>query len=86
MSKADGQLIAIKFTLPITSDVSTLDVSAFTVTGQEYNYVPGGELVAGDYEIDSVEAYNSASSDIDLSSGTFTDTEYSDGVLKLAEA
>lgn len=58
MSKADGQLIAIRFTEEITSDASTCDIDAFSVTGQEYNMEPGGELISGDYEVSAVEDHS----------------------------
>lgn len=58
---------------------------AFTITGQEYSYVPGGTLVAGDYVVDSVEGYNGVNSDVDLSAGTLTNLTY-DGALTLSEA
>jgi hypothetical protein len=51
MSKADGQLIAIKFTDEITSDISACHVGAFSVTGNEYNYVPNGALASTSYAL-----------------------------------
>lgn len=84
MSKADGQGIKIKFTQAITSDVSTLDIAAFAVTGQEYDMQPGGELIAGDYAVDSIAGFDSVNENIDLSGGTLSDLIFSGGVLTLA--
>jgi hypothetical protein len=72
MSKADGQQIAIKFTQPITSDISTLDTSAFSVTGREYDYEPSGTESTKEYTIASTEAHPTESNAILL---TVSDTE-----------
>ena len=85
MSKADGQYIAIKFTTPITSDPSG-DAAAFTIAGQEYDMQPGGALINGDYEVESISTYDSVNVDIDLNAGTLMDLTYADGALTLAEA
>ena len=53
MSKAEGKKIAVKFTMPLVGDVSG-NVSAFSVTGQEYQYVNGPKLDKS-YTVDSVE-------------------------------
>lgn len=58
MSKALGQKIAIKFDSEIIGDVSG-NAPAFTVTGQEYNYLPDGILIDGDYRVESVSAHPS---------------------------
>lgn len=55
MSKADGKQIAIKFTMPLLGDV-TGNVSAFTVTGQEYKYI-NGPILSKTYTITSVVAH-----------------------------
>ena len=58
MSKADGQLIAIRFTEKLTSDPSQAgNELAFTVSGYEYNMEPGGVLVPMVYPVRSVAAY-----------------------------
>jgi hypothetical protein len=55
MSKAEGKKIAVKFTMPLTGDV-TGNVAAFSVTGQEYKYV-NGPLLDKSYTIISVESH-----------------------------
>lgn len=55
MSKGIGQKIAIKFTEVLSGDISGNE-QAFKVTGQEYKYV-NGELIDGDYQIETVERY-----------------------------
>lgn len=52
---------------------------AFTVTGQEYNHVPGGILVPATYEVDHVKRIASVaeSVDIDLTEGIFDGLEVS---------
>jgi hypothetical protein len=57
MSKAEGRYICIRFTEPITTDVTTCSLSAFTVTGQEYNFVPGGTLEGKAYAVKSISAH-----------------------------
>ena len=66
MSKADGKYIAIQFTQPLTNDLSSVNASAFTVTGQQYDKQPGGVLVPGNYLVDSVGRYDSIDGDIVL--------------------
>lgn len=83
MSKADGQKIGIKFTQPITSDISTLDTSAFTITGQEYNYVPGGVLESTEYEVDSVERHPGVVLYEDDFTGSTDGVEVIDGAVVL---
>lgn len=70
MSRADGQRIAIKFTEPITSDFSSFSVSAFTVSGQEYNMEPNGVLIAGDYQAETVTMYPATTRYVEDYSGT----------------
>jgi hypothetical protein len=55
MSKAEGKKIAIKFTMPLLGDV-TGNVSAFSVTGQEYKYI-NGPIIAKTYTVTSVVAH-----------------------------
>lgn len=86
MSKADGQLIGIKFTEAITSDISALDIASLTVTGQEYDMEPGGILVSGDYEVDTVEAYPSSARYAEAWGGIKTNTEISGNVLRLLQS
>ena len=57
MSKGEGKKIAIKFTQPLIGDV-TENESAFTVTGQEYQYIDGpdnnGQLINKTYVVTSI--------------------------------
>lgn len=53
MSKAEGKKIAVKFTMPLLGDV-TGNVSAFGVTGQEYQYI-NGPIINKNYTVTSVE-------------------------------
>lgn len=57
MSKADGKYIAIQFTQPLTNEFTGAEAAAFSVTGQVYDMVPEGELIAGDFQVDTVERY-----------------------------
>lgn len=57
MSKADGKYIAIQFTQPLINEFTGPEASAFSVTGPVYDMVPGGELIAGDFQVDTVERY-----------------------------
>jgi len=69
MSKSDGKIIAIKFNLPIVGDVSG-NVSAFTITGEEYLYTDGpnynGPLQDKSYEISSVVLHPTETNTIQL--------------------
>lgn len=56
MSKGDGQKIAIKFTQNLIGDVTENEL-AFTISGQEYNYVPEGMLESKNYAVESIERY-----------------------------
>lgn len=60
MSKAEGRNIVIKFTDDLVGDVSG-NVNAFTVAGQEYQWVDGpdnnGPLLDKEYQIDKIERY-----------------------------
>lgn len=82
MSKADGKHIAIRFTENITGGITGSE-DAFSVTGQEYNRTPGGELIAGDYQIESVTPYNGIDTELDIADGTLEDTKIVVGALKL---
>ena len=55
MSKAEGKQIVVKFTMPLLGDV-TGNVSAFSVTGQEYQYI-NGPIINKNYGVVSVERY-----------------------------
>jgi hypothetical protein len=55
MSKAIGKKISIKFTMPLLGDV-TANVSAFSVTGQEYKYI-NGPIINKTYTVTSVVAH-----------------------------
>lgn len=55
MSKAEGKKIVVKFTMPLLGDV-TGNVSAFSVTGQEYQYI-NGPIINKTYTVNSVVAH-----------------------------
>lgn len=84
-AKSDGAKIEITFDQPITSDASGNE-GHFTVTAKEYTYVPGGTLVDVVKAVKSVYNKSSLSGTIDMSSGTVTDAEISDGKLQLGVA
>lgn len=69
MSKSDGKIIAIKFTLPLVGDVSGNE-SAFTITGKEYLYTDGsdnnGVLVDKTYTIVSTQTHPTETKTIQL--------------------
>lgn len=58
-TKADGAKIKITFSEPLTGTV-TGNQAHFTVTSQEYNYVPGGTLGAVTHTVTSTAAGDNA--------------------------
>ena len=81
MSKHEGKKIAIQFTENLTGDVEGNE-TAFTVTGQELLHI-GGELVDGDYQVDTVERYPIPKVWEDELNGDFDDIEVEDGTIIL---
>lgn len=81
MNKGQGQKIAIQFTEDLTGNVSGNE-SAFSVTGQELLHI-GGELVDGDYQIDTVERYPIPKVWEDGLDGEMENVEFEDGKLVL---
>ena len=71
MSKALGKQIAIDFTQNLLGDVSG-NQAAFTVSGQEYKYVPGGPLVNKTYAVESVSRKADTLDTIVLTLGNLT--------------
>ena len=55
MSKADGEKIAIKFTMPLLGEVSG-NIGAFSITGQQYKYI-NGPLLDKSYTVAAVETH-----------------------------
>lgn len=77
----DGSVIYLHMTEPITNaDVSGM-TSNFTVSLQEYNYVPGGSLQNTTRTVKSISPSDGAV--IRLNTGTMTDVEYNGGVIQL---
>lgn len=60
--------------------------TSFTITGQQYDMQPGGQLIAANYKVDSVESYIAIDDGLDLEYGVLTDVVASEGVLRLAVA
>lgn len=81
--KADGARIEIRFTEPITTDAAQCDPAAFTVSGQEYNYVPNGTLEPVSKTVSSVSNKASYVATVELSAGTLSGTMVSEGLLML---
>ena len=81
---SDGTDVHIEFTEPITSFLSTAE-EAFSVSIQEYEYLPEGALQSATRQVESVAYLTGVSQDLDLDSGTYTDTEFTGGVLCLEE-
>lgn len=80
---SDGTEIAIRFSSPVTGDVSGNE-SNFTVTIQEYNYVPNGTISSSVKTVTNVSNdYCSAEEEINLSSGEFTHITYTNSGIKL---
>lgn len=82
MSIEEGRHIAIRFSEALTGDVSGNE-ACFTVTVPAYNMVPGGTIVDENRTVVSVERYASLTEQVDLSSGSFSSLEFSDGALRL---
>ena len=59
MSIADGRKIAIRFTQPLVGDVTTGNEDKFTISFDEYSYVPGGTLSRVTRAVASIEVADS---------------------------
>lgn len=59
MSIAEGRKIAIRFTQPLVGDVTAGNEDKFTVSFDEYSYVPGGTLLRVTRAVASIEAVDS---------------------------
>ena len=81
-TKADGAKIQITFSEPLTGTV-TGNQAHFTVTSQEYNYVPGGTLGAVTHTVTATSPYRSIDQAPNLAAGTLTDVMVTDGKLSL---
>ena len=68
MAIANGEKIAIKFTQPLVGDV-TGNETKFTVSFDEYSYVPDGSLSRVTRPVTSVDKYVSVDENIILDSG-----------------
>ena len=80
-NNAAGTQITVYFTEEITNaDVSGM-ASNFTIGLHEYNYVPNGTLQDTTRTVASVEP--GGGTNVDFSSATLTDTDYSGGVITL---
>lgn len=82
MSKALGKKIAIKFTMPLLGDV-TGNVSAFSVTGQEYKYV-NGPILNKTYTITSIVAHPTEPRTLLITVSDFTRFNNVQGQLKVS--
>lgn len=72
--KSDGAKIKITFNLPLVGSVSE-SASSFTVTAQEYDFVPNGTLHSVVKAVNSVIGFTGYYGLLDLSSGvTLVDT------------
>ena len=69
MSIADGRKIAIKFTQPLIGDVTAGNEDKFTVSFDEYDYVPGGTLSRVARTITSIEVVDSQTIVLNFDSG-----------------
>ena len=57
--------------------------AALTITGKEYNMQPGGTLDDGSYKVQEIKEFKAIDKMLDLSGGTMTNVEYTNGVLSL---
>lgn len=77
----DGSVIYLHMTEPVTNaDVSGM-TSNFTISLQEYNYVPGGSLQNTTRTVKSVKPTEGIV--VSLNTGTMTNVEYNGGVIQL---
>ena len=69
--------IDIAFSEPLSSDDLAANIGAFTVTGYEPQYSPGGSLQPATYAVDAVEWAPDAEGEVavDLAGGDLTDLE-----------
>lgn len=79
---ADGTAMILRFSEAITGDLSGNE-SKFSVTDQEYDYVPGGALSAKAKTVTGVKEFTTVDENIDLSQGTFSGISYSSGHISL---
>lgn len=84
MAIADGQRIVIRFTQPLVDNVRGNE-SKFTVSFDEYNYVPEGTLFRAAREVDKSEPYTTVDVTLDLLSGSYNGIAYYSGALMLAK-
>lgn len=82
MSKALGKKIAVKFTMPLLGDV-TGNVSAFSVTGQEYKYI-NGPILNKTYTVISVVAHPTEPRTLLITVDDFTRFNNVEGQLKVS--
>lgn len=91
MSKADGAKIEILFSEDLTGSVLSRanpdwDASTFEIVFHTSIYVPDGGLIEETRTPSSLEYGPDAYTNVALSSGTFVDTEYTDGTLHLTSS
>jgi len=83
MAIGDGSKIGIRFTQPLVGDVSGNE-TAFTVSFQEYDFVPGGALNNIQRPVASVSPQNTVELSPPMSGAVLTDTELNSGIIGLA--
>lgn len=71
------------YELELYEDASTGNETKFTISFDEYDYVPGGSTSKVTRAVKSIESYCSLNAVVDLSNGTFEKTEYSDSGISL---
>ena len=69
MAIADGQKIVIRFTQPLIRNVSGNE-SKFTVSFDEYNYIPGGSISRVTRSVSVIEQYDDKTIALIFDSGT----------------
>lgn len=83
MAIADGRIIVIRFTQPLVGNVYGNE-SKFTVSFDEYNYVPEGKTSHTEREVTLIKPFMSVDTVLDLSSGIYNGIECFSGSLGLA--
>lgn len=84
MSIADGRKIAIKFTQPLIGDVTAGNEDKFTVSFDEYDYVPGGTLSRVVRTIASIEVVDSQTIVLNFDSGCTNSIQRAAGDITVA--
>lgn len=86
VNTSNSSVYTYLYEIELLYDKPTGNEKAFTVTGQEYKWVPDGPLEDKIKTVKAVEPYWNINKNIDLSNGEKTHCVVTNGVLKLARS